>query len=313
MSGLPPLRPILANDTKFEGYTPKPGGPQQNVDFWQWVTPSYLATMKIPVVAGRGFDPTDGPSSPPVVLINETLAHRFYPDENPIGRRLQPGGAPVYFTIVGIVKDVKQQGLDTRTGTELYIDYDQSPADIGFAPPNMFLVVRSTVATHELAGAIQRTVASLDPTLPVASLRSMEDVFAAATSRPHFLVVLLEIFGALAVTLAAIGTYGVLAYSVSQRRRELGIRMALGAAKPGVLVMVLGRGMKLAALGLAIGLAGAVVITRLASSLLFGVSATDPLTFVAVAGVMSVVALAACIIPAMNATRVELVVALRTE
>jgi predicted permease len=313
MSGLPPQRPINANDTKFIGLPTGPNIPMQNVDYWQFVTPGYLGTMKIPVVQGRGFEPGDGPMQPPVVLVNEALAKRFFPGQSAIGRQVQPGGSPAVFTIVGVVKDVKQQGLDASVGTELYIDYDQTPLDMGFTPRNMNLVVRSTQSTAALAAPIRSVLADVDPELPISSFRSMDDVFAAATSRPHFLAQLLSGFGAIALLLAAIGTYGVLSYSVSERRRELAIRMALGAAKSGVLSIVLRRGMTLAAAGVGAGLVGALIVTRLVRAILFDVSATDTVTFVVVGLFMAAVALVACLIPAWNATRVDPITALRTE
>jgi predicted permease len=313
MTGLPPRRQVNANDTEFEGWAPTPGAPPQNVDYYQWVTPNYLTTMAIPVVAGRSFGPADDASSPPVVLINETLARIFYPHQNPIGRHLKPGGAQLWFTIIGVVKDVKQGGVDSKTGTELYLDYPQSPRYLGFAPRNMNVVLRSSLPTAALAGSIRRVVSTLDPGLPIVGLRSMDDVFADAVSRPRFLALLLAVFAVVALTLAAIGTYGVLAYSVTERRRDFGIRMALGADKNGLLSMVLGQGMRLAGIGLAAGLVGALAVTRVASSLLFGVAPRDPATFAAVAAFMAAVAAVACIVPALRATRVDPMVALRVE
>jgi predicted permease len=313
MQGLPPLRPVNANDTQFENYVPKPGGPQNNVDYWQWVTPTYLATMGGKIVAGRDFSPTDGPDSPPVVLINQTLAKLYYPGENPLGRRVKPGGSPDWFTIVGVVKDVKQGGVDSRTGTELYIDYDQSPRHLGFAPAGMNVAIRSPLSPAALAPEIRRTVAALDPSLPIDQLRTMDDVMLASVSRPRFVATLLGIFALIALTLAAVGTYGVLAYGVAQRRREIGIRMALGARANAVLGLVLRQGLQLAAVGIGAGLVGAFALTRVVRSLLFGVSATDPATFVGVVGVMALVAAVACIVPARRAVRVDPVVTLRAE
>jgi putative ABC transport system permease protein len=313
MSGLPPLRQVNANDTGIEGYVPTPNGPAQNVDYYQYVTSSYVATMGIPVVAGRSFGPSDGPLSPPVAMINQTMAKLFYGKTSPIGRRVQPGGSKLWFTIVGVLKDVKQGGVDSRTGTELYLDYEQAPAALGFAPRNMNVVVRSSLEPATIAATARRTVSSLDPTLPVVKFRTMEDVFADSVSRPRFLAQLLGIFGAVALALAAIGTYGVLAYSVAVRRRELGIRMALGSSQQGLLSLVLGQGMALAALGLIVGLLGAFAVTRLAASLLFGVKPADPLTFVGVGAFMMVVAFVACLVPARRATRVDPLVALRAE
>jgi putative ABC transport system permease protein len=313
MSGLPPRRQVNANDTAIEGYVPTPTSPPQNIDYYQFVTPNYVQTMGIPVVAGRSFGPGDGPLSTPVVMINQTMAKLFYGNTSPVGRRVMPGGAKNWFTIVGVLKDVKQGGVDSKTGTELYLDYEQSPAALGFAPSNMNVVVRSPLAPPALSSTVRRTVSAIDPTLPVNSFRSMDEVFSDAVSRPRFLAQLLGIFAAVALALAAIGTYGVLAYSVAVRRRELGIRMALGSSSQGLLSLVLGQGMGLAAVGLVVGVLGAFAVTRLASSLLFGVKPADPLTFVAVTAFMLVVAFIACLIPARRATRVDPLVALRAE
>jgi predicted permease len=313
MSGLPPLRQVNANDTAIEGYVPTPNGPAQNVDYYQYVTSNYVSTMGIPVVEGRSFGPSDGPVSTPVVMINQTMAKVFYGRTSPVGRRIQPGGSKTWFTIVGVLKDVKQGGVDSRTGTELYFDYEQQPAAQGFAPRNMNVVIRSPLEPATLALTVRRTVNALDPTLPVVSYRSMDEVFSDSVSRPRFLAQLLGIFAVVALALAAIGTYGVLAYSVAARRRELGIRMALGSSQQGLLSLVLGQGMGLATLGLIAGLLGALAVTRLASSLLFGVKPADPLTFAGVAVFMLLVAFVACLVPARRATRVDPLVALRAE
>src|SRR6185312_6736709 len=315
MSGLPPRRQVNANDTQFEGFTPKPNGvgPQSNVDYYQYASPNYFSTMKIPIVAVRSFGPADGPLSPPVVLINETTAHMYYPNESPIGRRIKPGGDTVFFTIIGVAKDVKQGGVDSRTGTELYIDFEQSPHSEGFGLANMNVVIRSTLDRAALAPALRKIVGGLDPTLPIVQFRSMDDVFAESVARPRFLANLLGVFATVALLLSAIGTYGVLAYTVTERRREIGIRMALGASAHGVLVMVLRQGLTLAVAGLAIGLGAAAALTRVASTLLFGVKPTDPLTFAAVGAFMLLVAAAASIIPARRATRVDPLVALRAD
>jgi predicted permease len=304
---------VNANDTGIEGYVPTPNGPAQNVDYYQYVTSNYVSTLGIPVVAGRSFGPSDGPLSTPVAMINQTMARVFYGKTNPIGRRVQPGGSKVWFTIVGVLKDVKQGGVDSRTGTELYLDYEQQPATQGFAPRNMNVIIRSPLEKAVLASTVRRTVSALDSTLPVVSFRSMDEVFSDAVSRPRFLAQLLGIFAVVALALAAIGTYGVLAYSVAVRRRELGIRLALGSSNQGLLSLVLRQGMGLALLGLVAGLLGALAVTRLASSLLFGVKPADPLTFVGVAAFMMLVAFLACLVPARRATRVDPLVALRAE
>ena len=313
MTGLPPVRPVNANDTDFEGYTAPPEGPFENVDYYQTVTAGYLTTMGIPVVAGRDFSPGDATGAP-VLLINETLAKTFYPNQDPIGRRIRPGfrDGP-WFTVAGVVRDVKQGGVGQKTGTELYLLADQLPEAAGFAPRNLNIVVRSPRQLDALAPDIQRIMREMDPTLPIVRLRTMEDVFAASVSRPRFLALLLAMFAALALALAAVGTYGILAYSVSERRKEIGIHMALGATRGAVLGMVLGQGMRLTVAGLAAGVAASFALTRFLQTQLFNVKPSDPLTMTAVVLFIASVALIACYIPASRATRVDPMVVLRDE
>jgi putative ABC transport system permease protein len=313
MTGLPPQRPVNANDTQFEGYTPQPDGPPNNVDYYQYATPTYFTTMGIPIVSGRGFGAADGPLSLPVMLINETTARLYYPHQNPIGRRIKPGGSKNSFTIIGVAKDVKQGGVDSKTGTEIYIDYEQAPAALGFAPASLNVVVRSTLGQAVLAPIIRRIAHAADPSVPVVGLRSMDEVFQDSVARQRFLATLLGVFATVALLLSAIGTYGVLAYAVTERRREVGIRMALGASERGVLLMVLRQGMTLAVVGVIVGVIGAALLTRLATTLLFGVKPADPATFVAVSAFMLAVAAAASLIPARRATRVDPLVALRAD
>ncbi|MGH7616449.1 MAG: ADOP family duplicated permease [Gemmatimonadaceae bacterium] len=314
MSGLPPLRPLNANDTQFEGYMPlEKTDPPNNVQYIQYATPAYFETMRIPIVAGRGFGPEDGPLSNPVLVINQTIANLYYKGIDAVGRRIKPNGDTLWFTIIGIAKDVKQGGLGAATGTELYIDYEQTPRTEGFATPSMNVVIRSTLDKSALAPSIRRIVGALDASLPIVKLRSMDDVFETAVSQPHFLAELLGVFATVALLLSAVGTYGVLAYSITERRREIGIRMALGASAQSVLRMVLRQGMTLAAVGVVAGLAGAALLTRLTATLLFGVKPADPTTFVAVSAFMLLVAVAASFIPARRATKVDPLTALRAE
>ncbi len=314
MSGLPPFRPLNANDTQFEGYTPADqNDPPNNVQYIQYATAGYFETMRIPIVQGRSFGPQDGPLSTPVLVINQTIAKLYYKDKNPIGRRIKPNGDTTWFTIVGVAKDVKQGGLGAATGTELYIDYAQTPRNEGYATPSMNIVIRSTLDKAALAPSIRRIVGGLDASLPIVKLRSMDEVFETAVSQPHFLATLLGVFATVALLLSAVGTYGVLAYSITERRRELGIRMALGASGRSVLRMVLRQGMGLAVVGVVIGVIGAAVLARLTTTLLFGVTPADPTTFVVVSAFMLLVAVAASLIPARRATKVDPLTALRAE
>ncbi len=316
MDGLPPLRQVNANDTSIEGYKAPPEGPFENVDYYQNVNTKYVETMGIPVVEGRSFQPTDADGAF-VVLINQTMARTFYGSQSPIGRRVRPMGSPSagipWFTIVGVLKDVKQGGVDKKTGTELYFDVDQAWRIPNALPSSMNIVMRTTLPADALSGAVQQAAASLDPSIPVVKLRSMDDVFAEAIGRPRLLAQLLGIFAALAILLAAIGSYGVLSYMVTERRREIGIRMALGADRASVMRMVLSQGFTLTAIGIAGGLAVALAANRVLGSLLFGVQASDPATMAAVVGLIGVVALLACYLPARVATRVDPMIVLRED
>jgi predicted permease len=314
MTGLPPIRLVNANDTDFEGYTAPPEGPFENVDYYQTVTLDYLQAMGVPIVGGRDFATTDVTGAP-VLLVNETLARTFYGDRSPVGRRVRPGLGPQtpWFTIAGVVRDVKQGGLNSKTGTELYFLAEQAPRIARFAPRNMNVVLRSEMPLEAIAPQIRAAVQSMDATLPIVRLRTMEDVFADSVSRPRLLAQLLGTFAGLALLLAAIGTYGILAFTVTERRKEIGIHMALGATRGNVMGKVLRQGLQLTAIGLVIGLAAAFGLTRLLQAQLFNVKPTDPATMTAVAGFITVVAFVACYIPANRATRVDPMVVLREE
>jgi predicted permease len=314
MQGLPPERQVNANDTNFEGYTPGPGDPPANVDYYQTVTSGYFETMGIKMMSGRGFEGGDAIGGP-VVIINETLAKRFYNGLDPIGRRLSPsfGPNPPVFTIVGVASDVKQGGLDAPAGTELYFNFEQSARLIGFAPRQMNLVLETTRSLSSIAPAIREAVSAIDPGLPIVQMRTMEDVIGASLTRQRFLSLLLGIFAGVALLLAAIGTYGVLSYMVSERHREIGIRMALGAGNGQVVGLVLRQGITIAAIGIAVGVGGALALSRITQSLLYGVTPSDPATFALVAGVIALVATAACLIPMRRATLVNPLTAMRAD
>ncbi len=313
MSGLPPNRRLNANDMDFEGIERSPDGPPHNVDFWQFVTADYFETMEISLVEGRFFEAQDAEGTVPVALVNETMARTFWPGESPIGRRIRPGGDDnPWMSVIGVAKDVKQQGLDAETGTETYFYYPQT-ARVGFAPRTMNIVVRASVPPASLGAAMRETVWALDPTLPVADLQPMDNVLFDSVARPRFLTVLLLIFGAVALALAAVGTYGVMSYTVAERSHEMGIRMALGAKASSVVGLVMRQGLTVAGLGLGVGLVGALVLTKLMSSILFGVDARDVTTFVSVPLLLAVVAVVACLVPARRATKVDPIEVLRAE
>lgn len=315
MTGMPPNRQVNANDTDFENVPKGPTEPVQNIDYYNEASARYFETMKIPMLEGRGFTEGDAIGGA-VAVINEATAKRFYPKTSAIGRRIRPQGrdtAAPWFTIVGVAKDTKQGGLDQKPGTELYFNYEQEPRFNAGAPNSFNFVIRSTRTTESLAPTIQSTVRAMDPALPVVQLRSMESVFGASVSRQHFLSLLLGIFAAVALALAAIGTYGVLSYLVTERQREIGIRVALGASAMGIVKLVVRQGMVIALAGLALGVVGAFALARVTRSLLFDVSPTDPVTYVTVGLAIVVVALLACLIPAQRAMRVDPLVAIRSD
>jgi putative ABC transport system permease protein len=314
MNGLPPRREVDANDTVLESVPVDPKGPPHNVDFWQFASRDYFRTMRIPLVAGRFFTAQDGDQGAGVAVINETMARTFWPGKNPIGQRLKGyGPAARWLTIVGIAHDVKQQGIDRKTGTELYFLLSQSPATGDYAPNNLYVVLRSPRDPARLAASARAEIQRLDPALPVAHVLPMEQVVHQSMARPRFVTLLVLLFALVALALAAVGTYGVLAYSVEQRTREIGVRMALGAEMGGILAMVMRQGLGLVVSGLVLGLGLAVVLRRVLASLLFGVSSTDPLTLGVVGAVLAVVAAAACYLPARRAAAVAPAVALRHE
>jgi putative ABC transport system permease protein len=305
MSGLPPLRNVDASDIDFEGIPETPDGPVHAIDYFQFATHDYPAVMRIPIVDGRGFEPADAGGAP-VALINERAARVFFPHVSPVGRRARPCCDDDYpwFTIVGVLADVKQGGLEQEAGTEIYFLHPQA-VNLGAGPRTMNVVVRAAGESNSVIAAAREIVRELDAALPVANLRRMDDVLHATIAGPRFVTLLLSIFAGVALALAAIGTYGVMAYAVAQRRQEIGIRMALGAEGASVLGMVLRQGLAVAGVGLVLGVAGALALSRLLSSMLFDVAATDPAAFIAAPLLLGLVALLACWIPARRAASVD--------
>ncbi len=315
MSGLPPVRDMNANDTNFEGVPRPPDGPIHNVDYYQFAAQQYFEAMKIRLVQGRVFEPQDAASTTPVVVVNQRLTEVFWPGQNPLGKRLQPelSDDRPWFTVVGVVADVKQGGMNRPAGTEIYFSSEQVQALLGFSLRTRNVVVRTPGDPLALAGAVRAEVAKLDPTLPVASLQTLEEAVSDSVSDPRLMTLLVAVFGAVALLLAAVGTYGVLSYAVEERRHEVGVRMALGSRPGGVLKLVLARGLTLVACGLVLGLAGTLAARKLIGRVLFEVAPTDPATYAAVAGILAAVAFLACFIPAQRATRVDPAVTLRSE
>lgn len=311
VSGLAPMRPPNMNDTDIEGFVMTKDGPIQNVDFYQAVSKDYFAAMGIRLMDGRLFDDRDVQGGPEVVIINKSMALTFWPHQNPIGRRVRPGGAKDWCTIVGVVDDVKNAGLDRPAGTELYLPYRQ-PAAAGVS--DMYVVMRARSGDpRSLAGEVRQRLNEIDPSLPLADVRLMDDVLSRAQARPRFLTLLLTLFSVVALAIATVGIYGVVSYSVARRTKEFGLRMVLGAQSGDVLGLVMKQGAGMIAIGVAFGLVLALFLTRLMASLLFGIAPTDLATFASVTAVLFGVALAACYIPARRATRVDPIQTLRYE
>ena len=276
---------------------------------------AYFTALRIPLLHGRLFDASDDERTPKVVIINQAAARQYWPNEDPVGKRILSGfEKDQWSTIIGVVGNVKHAGLDAETQPETYYHFLQIPPEaVPLAEGTMALVIRTSTAPAAMISTVRDAVRSLDPEQPVYDVRTMEEVRDGSVAQPRFRTVLLGVFAGLAVLLAAIGLYGVMAYSVAQRRNELGVRMALGAEPGYILRLVLGNGLVLAAIGLAIGLAAAVACARMISGFLFGVQATDIVTFGLCSLFVLSVAAMASVIPAMRATRVDPVSALRME
>jgi len=292
---------------EIEGRSPHSKSDAPTTDFVA-ISPNYFHVMQVPLLRGREFSDADSESGPKVCAISSSLAQQLFPNENALGQRILIGyPANSAREIVGIVGDVKDSDLSARQSTQIYVPFVQNPfwaADIA---------VRVHGNPSALSGTLREQIRAIDSALPVAEVRPMAEVIGSSIAQPRFRTTLLSLFGAAALLLAAIGIYGVLAYTVAQQTREIGIRIALGANPGKVLRLVLGRGLRLAGFGTAIGILAALMSTQLLNSLLFGVSATDPVTFAAVAGLLLGVALLACYVPARRAMRVDPMVALRYE
>lgn len=273
------------------------------------ISPNFFRSLKIPVLKGREFTEADNATSPDVVIINEHLAHRYYGDVDPVGQRLGIGNkeSMTWYSIIGVVGDVKYQGLDSETDSSMYFSYTQ--VSLG----GLYLVVRTDSDPRGLLASVRNEIWAVDPDLPALNVKTMNDIMSDVVAQPRFNTLLIGIFAAISLVLAAVGIYGVIAYSVTQRTNEIGIRMALGAQRSDVLKLIVKQGLKLAIVGVVIGLTAAFAATRIISGLLYGVSATDMSTFGIAALLLVGVALAASYLPARRATKVDPMIALRNQ
>jgi putative ABC transport system permease protein len=271
------------------------------------ITPDYFRTMRIPLLRGREFSQEDGVKSRPVIIINQTFARRFFRQENSIGQHIEVPLNGIMRDVVGVVGDVKHANLATGSGLEVYLPYAQ------WTPSFMSVVVRTGNDPRGLINATRKEVRLLDKELPIFDVKPFDQYVTQSVAEPRFSALVLSSFGGLSLFLTAIGLYGVIGYAIAERTHEIGIRVALGAQKRDVLGMVVGQGVKLAAIGVGVGIVGALGVTRFISCLLYGVKPTDPLTIAAVAVILLAVALLACYIPARRAAKVDPMVALRHE
>jgi predicted permease len=275
----------------------------------------YFVALGIPLLGGRLFDSRDNQHTPKVVIINQTAARRYWPNDNPIGKRILSNfDDEQWSTIIGVVGDVKHTGLDAETNPENYYHYLQIPPEaMNFAEATMALVIRSSADAAGMTSAVRRELRTLDPSQPVFDVHTMQDRVYGSVAQPRFRTILISGFAGLALVLAALGLYGVVAYSVSQRTLELGIRVALGAEPGSILKLVVFRAVGLAAIGLGIGVAVTLAGSRMLSRFLFGVSAADPITLASTCAIILLVALTASLVPALRAAKVDPAIALRAE
>ena len=271
------------------------------------VNPDYFRAMGIGLRAGRLINDGDTQEAPSVALLSETLARKLFPNEDPLGKRLSVAGGEKLTTVIGVVGDIRHQGLDRQSEAAVYLSYRQLPR------PGVSLVLRSSVEPLGLAPALRAAVREVDPALPVYQVMTMDERLSNSVAARRFNLLLLGVFASLALLLAGVGVYGVISYVVKQRSHEVGIRLALGAQSADVMRLFIKQGMALVLLGVGLGLLGAFALTRVMTSLLFGVSANDSLTFAGVALLLSLIALLACYLPVRRAARVDPLVALRYE
>jgi putative ABC transport system permease protein len=265
--------------------------------------------MGIPLLKGRLFEEQDGPNAPQVILINETMANRYFPGEDPIGKRINLGDpeSTPWQMIVGIVRDTRHEALSAEPYSQMYAVHAQAPRR------SLALVLQTSSDPMSLVSAIRSRIADMDSDLPLSNMRTMEQILSESIMRPRFNMLLITIFAVVAMMLASVGIYGVISYSVSQRTHEIGVRIALGARPGDIFRMVVGQGLKIALTGVGAGLVAALALTRVMVSLLYGVQATDPLTFAAISAALTAIVIMASYIPARRATKVDPMISLRYE
>jgi len=281
-----------------------PPNVQANADY-RTASPDYFHAMGIPLLAGRVFEEADRDGRPLVAIVSASAAQRFWPDRNPIGEHFAIDEPEI--VVVGVVGDVHAASLDKPPQPTVYVPYRQDPW------PSMVFALRTTAAPAAVSNALRDAIAQVDKDQPIGAVRTMDEQLSNSLTRRRFSVTLLTAFGVVAVSLAAIGLYGVLAFIVAQRRREIGVRMALGARPWDVITDVLGQGLRLAALGIVVGIGLALAATRLLNTMLFATSPTDALTYAVVATLLVAIATGASVVPALRASRVDPLIALRDE
>jgi putative ABC transport system permease protein len=309
-SGAPLARFALAFPFIVEGRGENISGSAPEA-LYSAISPNFFRTMQIPLRAGREFTERDNADAPAVTIINETMARRYFPDEDPIGRRITIAylDTPVSLQIVGIARDVKQMNLSDETDIEMYVPHSQRP----WLSTTLVIRMAAGTDTASIVRGVQRAVWSVDQSQALSNVKTMDELFGESAARPRFYTLLLSVFSGAALLLAIIGIYGVMSYTVAQRTNEIGVRMALGAQPRDVLRLVIGQGMTLTLIGIGVGLAASLLLMRLMSSLLFGVSAADPVTFGSVSVLLAGIAFVACYVPARRAMKTDPLTALRYE
>jgi predicted permease len=309
---VPPVAGGYNWDIEIDGRARAPGAsaPSPNM---RAVTRDYFRAMTIPIAAGRGFEAEDHAASAPVAILNETSARAWWPDANPVGQRVRFDRNLPWITIIGVARDAKSQGVREPVPPEIFMLHEQLPSAAGGTERTMYVLLKTSVDPMTLATSARRVVRQLDPQLAITNIRTMEQLLDFSIARQRFMMLLLGVFGVVALVLAAIGIYGIMSYSVKRRTREIGIRVALGGSPSDVLWLVVGQGMRLAIVGLILGIVAALATTGLMRDLLFGVTPTDPVTFVSIGTLLIGIAFIACWLPARRAVRTDPTTALRTE